>query len=404
MSLLLPAYNFAGELLLGLQDLHPGDSVSVLFQVAEGSADPDLPQEDLNWFVLCDNYWKSLSRSEVVLDTTNQLLTSGIITFVIPGEATTSNTILPADRIWLKAALAQNVDAVCRLIQVAANAVEVRFLAPEKNPPHLLSALPRDRIIKLKGGLPAVKALQQPFPSFGGRAPETAEAFYVRTSERLRHKNRCLSAWDYERLILENFPRVHRVKCIPHAREGCWLAPGHVLLVVIPDLKTQNRLDLSKVEGDADLLNRLHPKVDANTLRRITEFVRKHCGMQVQVKAKNPLYQEIKLDFRVRFLAGKEFNFHSRALKQALIKFLSPWAFAPDREIYFGGKIYKSVILNFVEDLDYVDYVTDFKMSSFTGTGQNLPDLDEVPGGNSGRHPDFVASPQHTSGLRPDFG
>ena len=174
---LLPTYNFAGELLLGFQDLHPGDSVSVLFQVAEGSADPDLPQEDLSWFVLCDNYWKPLTSSEVVLDTTNQLLTSGVIKFVIPAEATTDNTILPGDRIWLKAAIAKNVNAVCQFIQIAANAVEVQFLAPDQNPQHLLTALPKNKIVKPKNGPPEIKSLQQPFASFGGSPAETEAAF-----------------------------------------------------------------------------------------------------------------------------------------------------------------------------------------------------------------------------------
>jgi hypothetical protein len=136
---LLPQYDNQGELLIGLNNLTGGDSVSVLFQVAEGSANPDLTPEDIGWFVLCDNYWKPLDRSEVVLDTTNQLLTSGIIRFVIPHKATTSNTILPSGQLWIKAAIAQNVSAVCQLIEVAANAIEVQFKDNGNDPNHLLT-------------------------------------------------------------------------------------------------------------------------------------------------------------------------------------------------------------------------------------------------------------------------
>jgi hypothetical protein len=39
---LLPAYENEGELMIGLRDLASNDSVSVLFQVSDGSADPDL--------------------------------------------------------------------------------------------------------------------------------------------------------------------------------------------------------------------------------------------------------------------------------------------------------------------------------------------------------------------------
>ena len=36
--------------------------------------------------------------------------------------------------------------------------------------------------------------------------------YYTRVSERLRHKNRAIQLWDYEHLILQNFPHLYRVK------------------------------------------------------------------------------------------------------------------------------------------------------------------------------------------------
>jgi hypothetical protein len=363
---LLPEYNSEGELLIGFSNLNAGDSVSVLFQVAEGSANPDLNQQDISWFVLCDNYWKQLNRSEVVLDTTNQLLTSGIIKFVIPAQATTHNTILPSDRIWLKAAIAKDVTSICQLIEVAANAVEVQFKDNGNDSNHLLVALEKGKITKLKNGLSAIKSVKQPYASFGGRAVETDNKFYTRVSERLRHKNRCITAWDYERIVLEAFPKVHKVKCIPHATENSWLAPGNVLLVVIPDLKNKNAIDP------------LQPKVDADTISRITSYVQERNGMQVKVTVKNPRYQKIQVDCKVRFYRNYEFNYYSTVLKQELLRFLSPWAYEANRYISFGGKVYKSVILDFVEDLNYVDYVTDFKMYSYIGETNNRIDINEV--------------------------
>jgi hypothetical protein len=367
---LLPAYPYTGELLIGFSHLQPGDSVSVLFQVADGSADPTLNRNPLTWFVLCDNYWKPLSCAEVVLDTTNQLLTSGIIQFVIPLSATTRHTILPSDLIWLKASIFDNVTAVCQLIEVAANAVELQFSDQGNDPKHLLTALEQGKIAKLKPGVSAVKSVKQPYASFGGSPLEADPAFYTRASERLRHKHRCITAWDYERMILESFPSVHKVKCIPHARDNAWLSPGHVLIIVVPDLKNKNAIDP------------LRPKVDADTLSRITAYLKKYTGMQVQIQVKNPRYQAIQLDFKVKFHPGYEFNYYSTQLKQAITEFLSPWAYSAERELTFGGKVYKSVLLDFVEDLRYVDYVTDFKLYSYTddnkGDNKNLTDLNTV--------------------------
>ncbi|MEG3437611.1 baseplate J/gp47 family protein [Pannus brasiliensis CCIBt3594] len=363
---LLPKYTHAGEMLIGFDALHAGDSVSVLFQVAEGSANPDVVSENLSWFVLCDNYWQPLDRSEVILDTTNQLLTSGIIQFVIPLSATKENTVLPSDLIWIKVSISNNSNAVCQFIDVVANAIEARFIDRGNDPEHLQTALEPGKITRFQDGISAIKTVKQPYASFGGTPVETDIAFYTRVSERLRHKNRCITPWDYERIILEAFPKIHKVKCIPHATENSWLSPGNVLIVVIPDLRNKNAIDP------------LAPKVDANTLDRITEHVVDRAGMQVKIKVKNPTYQKIKLDFKVRFYPEYEFNFYKTLLEREIIQFLSPWAYDIDREISFGGKIYKSVLLDFVEDLTYVDYVTDFKMYSFTGEIPDYTDSNEV--------------------------
>jgi hypothetical protein len=381
---LFPEYNFEGELLAGFSPLQSGDSISVLFQVAEGSADPDLDPQKISWFVLCDNYWKPLGSEGVVRDTTNNLLTSGIIKFVIPAEATTTNTVLPAGQIWIKGAVPQQTGAVSQLVNVTANAVEARYFDQGNNPGHLNMALSKGKLTRLKNGSASVKSVAQPYASFGGSREETEAAFNTRASERLRHKSRCITPWDYERITLQAFPKVHKVKCIPHASEASWLSPGHVLLVVVPDLRNKNAIDP------------LQPKVDANTLSEITSHLSRRRGMQVQLKVKNPSYQKIKVDFAVKFHIGFEFNFYSNALRQELIQYLSPWAFDGGRDISFGGKIYKSVILDFVEELEYVDYVTDFKMFSYAGSGGGGSDLNEA----RPETPDAILVSENTHAIR----
>jgi len=360
---LLPRYGNQGELLVGFSGLRGGDSVSVLFHTAEGSADPRLPRQQVGWSALCDNYWKPLDRSQVLLDTTNQLLTSGIITFVIPAEATTTNTILPDERIWLKAGVAGNVGAVSLLIDVAANALEARFMDNGNAPRQSSAPLEKSTICKIKNGPTELKTVKQPYASFGGSPPEADDLFHTRVSERLRHKNRCITPWDYERIILEAFPGLHRVKCIPHATSDCWLKPGNVLIVVVPDLRNRNAV------------NPLEPRVDSDTLDRITAHLRQRCGMQVGVQTVNPRYQKVCLDFRVKFRGGYEPNFHCRELDAALIRYLSPWAFQAESGISFGSTIHKSVLLDFVEEQEYVDYVTDFWMYSFLGETSNMIDI-----------------------------
>jgi len=362
---LLPAYNDDGELLIGVTGVGGGDSLSVLFQAAEGSADPDLERQRLEWSVLSDNYWKKLGAAELVRDTTNGFLTSGIVSVVLPSNTTTTNTLLPGGQVWLRAAVPRHPDAVSQLVAVAANAVEVQWIA-DISPAHLTTPLAAGRIARLATPVAQVKTVTQPFASFGGAPEETDAALRVRAAERLRHRNRAIAAWDYERLVLDAFPAVHKVKCVPHAKDGSWLAPGHVLIVVVPDLKNQNMVDP------------LQPRVDADTISRIAELLTRQAGMQVRVGVKNPRYQRVRLDFKVRFARGYEFNFYRQQLHAELIRFLSPWAFDATRPIEFGGRIFKSVLLDFVEERPYVDYVTDFRMFSRAGESSGTKDVDEA--------------------------
>ena len=349
---LVPAYERPGELLVGLTGLAAGDSVSMLFQVAEGSANADVAAVRPEWSALCDNYWKRLGAEGVVRDTTNRLLASGVITFVIPREATVENSIMPPGFIWLKATTTQDPESTSQVLDVVANAVEVQWVMDREDAAaaHLATALPAGSIAKLVTPIAQVTKVKQPFASFGGRPREEGEALRTRAAERLRHRNRAITVWDYERLVLDGFPGVHRVKCIPHATPGAWMAPGHAVVVVVPDLRNRNAPDP------------LRPKVDADTIVRITDVLRARVPGQAQIVVKNPAYQRLRVSCAVKFHVGFEFNVYRAETVRALMQALSPWAFDSTRALTFGGRVYRSTLLNLVEELPYVDYVIDFTL------------------------------------------
>ena len=66
-------------------------------------------------------------------------------------------------------------------------------------------------------------------------------------------------------------------------------------------------------------------------------------------------------------------------LKEDITRFLSPWAFPGGGSPSFGGKIYKSVLVNFIEERPWVDYVADFKLWHKPGnSGIFSKDLNEA--------------------------
>ncbi len=359
---LLPTHAVAAELFVGLSGVHAGDSVSLLFQVAEGTADPLAAAQTLQWSVLADNAWRTLAPGELVVDDTRSLRASGLLGFVLPRETTTANTRLPAGLAWLRAATPGAPRAACNLIGVHANAIEVGFADQDNDPTRLALALPAGSIKKLKTPLATVKSVAQPYASFGGSLREDDAALSRRAAERLRHRNRAITGWDIERLVLQAFPAVYRVKCIPHASETSWLAAGHLMVVVVPDLRNRPSQDP------------LQPRVDLDTLVRIREYLLARCGPQTRVHVRNPAYHPVQLDFKVRLRAGFGFSFYGPQIDVAVQRALSPWAFDSGAEVGFGGRVVRSQLLDFVESLPWVDFVTDFRLTQEGST----EDRDEI--------------------------
>ncbi len=344
-----------GELYIGIKDLDPTENLSLLFQIAEGSADPELPKQEINWSYLSNNEWKIFEDTEVISDDTNSLIKSGIITFSIPSAADKDNTIMPSGLHWIKASVDKNSGAVCETLDIIAQAASATFKDNDNADDFLESVLPAQTIAKLVNKDASIKKVSQPYASLGGKPIENDQNFYTRVSERLRHKSRGITIWDYEKLILQEFPDIYKVKCINHSTyipNTSEFAPGYVTVVVIPNLYNKNSV------------NSLEPRVSVGTLNNIKDFLKKKISLFAAEKLQvlNPLYEKIRVEFQVQLKKGYDWGYYKSKLQEDIKEFLSPWAYKEGSEISFGGKIHKSVILNFIEERDYVDFVAEFKM------------------------------------------
>ncbi|WP_210518795.1 baseplate J/gp47 family protein [Hymenobacter terricola] len=381
-AFLLPQLAGGGTFLLGLKDVGPQETVAVLFQVAEGSANPEREPAQVAWSVLSQNQWRPLTVENVLADATNHLLTSGIIEFYLPPETRLDNTLLEAGEVWLKGELQTtatpptpaSIDSVGTLLALRPQAALARFDDRRNDPAHYAAALPPATIAKTRQSTAGLKGVSQPYASFGGQAAEVDAAFYTRVSERLRHKQRTVTIWDYEHLVLQAFPGIYKIKCLNHTRLDTSpggklheLAPGYVTVVAVPDLR------------NAHAINPLEPKVDLNTLASVKTFVQRHAGLLAGVQAVNPAYERVRLRFQVEFLSGYPFATYRKQLQQDLLAYLSPWAFDSSAEIPFGGTLTKSAVLTFIERRPYVDFVTELTMQHLTGApGPPKPDNETI--------------------------
>jgi hypothetical protein len=328
--------------------------VSLLVQVLEGSenplADSFTGKQKAEWSVLCQNEWKILGSDDIVSNETDNFLKSGIVKFSIPKETTQNNTKLPAGFVWVKVKIHKNYDAVCKAIAIQAQAVTAEFSNNGNDLAHLEKGLEAKTISKLIQRVATVKSISQPFSSFGGSPEESDEAYYRRISERLRHKNRAITLWDYEHLILQQFPEIHKAKCLNHTSETSFLSPGNVTIVVIPDIVGKNVFDIYQ------------PRVSKATLNAVQDYVNRLNSLHVKTKVINPDYEEVTVDLKVKFYEGYDENYYQKVLNEDITRLLSPWAFEESASINFGIALHRSFVIYYIEKLKYVDYVEDVKL------------------------------------------
>ncbi|MCB9234935.1 MAG: hypothetical protein H6581_24990 [Bacteroidia bacterium] len=348
---LFPQVPDEANLFLGIENLNPRQTVSLLFQLLQGSGNNflDLSEVNLNWSYLSKNGWRKLEKGFRFHDSTEGLLQEGILELSLPGDASESHSLMPAGLKWVRLGVNKHSAAFPRAAGIHAQAVLATFSDQGNDPAHLNLPLPAESVKKLLPSQPEVRSLSQPYASFDGQAVEQGLDFYIRVSERLRHKQRAITVWDYERMVLEQFPEIWKVKCIPHSDNYSEGAPGNVAVIVVPNLRNRNAVDP------------LRPSVGQATLRRIHTWLSRHIpSLFVDLTVENPDFEDIRLEFKVGFHPGFDAGFYGNELNEALKRFLSPWAYEEGQDIAFGGKIHKSKIIKFIEDQPYVDFVIDF--------------------------------------------
>jgi len=357
---LFPTFCDEGNLFIGLKNLVPGSNVNMLFQLSEATADSELAPVDVRWYFLQNNVWRRLRTGfEILSDETLNLSTSGIIKFAMPEAMTKDNTILPKEWHWIRASIEKNSRQVCEIIGIHTQAVKAIFEpVPANDVLRLSQPLEKKKINALEQPDSSIKKIEQPYETFGGDVPEMEGKFFIRVSELLRHKGRAIQKWDYERIILQKFPQIYKAKCITHSfgldankyDNDFPMAPGYVLLAVIPDLRILKAAQSFQPKAPLSLLER----IEAELKTRTSPFVR--------LRVMNPRYEKVNFCIRVQLVVGKDEIYYKEKLAQDIREFMAPWAIGEFHKLHFGQCVNRTDIIQFLETLDYVDFIMELRM------------------------------------------
>ncbi len=355
MAALLPRFERAGNLYIGLDAATPGSTLTLLWHLREDSlplaADAATRAGALGWSYLSRNEWKPLPPSRLLADGTQHFMTSGIVRLALPLDISDDNSVMPAGRYWLRVAADTDLEKYCSLYHIDTQTVEVER-SPEVSP-QVPVVLPAGSITRSGQPIPGIQGLRQPLPSVGGRAQETREQLRIRMAERLRHKNRAVSAADYEALILQYFPEVFKVKCfanmaIAGGPEDC-IRPGHVLVVPLPYWPQVRQRDQM-------------PMLNGNLMTQIRTFLEMLASPWSTIAVDNPVYEQIQVRCAVRFSGPMGNGHYINQLNDAISDFLTPWQHGRGYRTHFGWRIRQHDIEAFIGELPYVQGVSGFSM------------------------------------------
>lgn len=346
---LVPSYENEGELYIGLQAVNPPQTVSLLFQLSDGTGDPDLEPTSLRWSYADGDRWRPIDEQSILSDTTRNLTTSGIVELALPEAAAT--TLFTEPLYWLRVSVRRDAAGIADALSIGAQAVTAVFVDNGNDPAHYLEPLPVETITRPVQRIPGIGSVVQPSTSFGGRPAEDDRRFATRASERLRHKQRALSIWDYEHLVLERFPEVYKVKAVPAHGSGDQ-APGTVMVIVIPDIRR-------KLPSDS-----FEPKAGPELLAEIGDFLRTRAPAWAKIEVTNAFFVAVRIRLTVRFTSRGNESFLKQQLIDDLDRYLSPWAYDEGADIVIGDKIFANSLIDFLERRPGVDFIANLALFS----------------------------------------
>lgn len=353
----MPQFDYSANLLLGLDKAEPHSEVSLFFQMEENSFHHTLHEPSpIIWSYLESDNWVEFKQRDQLSNTTGKFTNSGIVRLRLPAEIFTENTTFPKDLFWIRASAVQQHGFSGRVKAILINGFQASRVIDAQGSQYV-GALESSKIKGFASTRKGIESVWQLFPSFGGNQAETYEGYYMRVSERLRHKNRPVQIRDIVQLILKAFPQILIAKLFNSKRENFSIIAGVDLhIVLIP-----KEIEVGRTRTE-------QPRVSLSELYRVKTFVTAILSPFTKVEVGNAIYERLKVVCKVMFHKSKEADGNNlrRRFISDINAYIAPWLYEPHTNIKIGSKIYQSEFLFYLKNLSYIKYISDFSMVHFS--------------------------------------
>ncbi len=328
---LITDYAGEGYLYMKLCGLSTGVGFSMFFDLQNQTTTYNLIRNNIAFQFKEANNWITLTEKYIISDNTNQLTKSGIIEFRMPSHI----RIDKKDIFEMRCIAKRQAYVYPKIKGVYVNAVTASCISDNKDV--IGKQIPANSITKTVKKITAVKQVLQPEASYGGKLPGTEAMFYTEVSERIRHKDRAVTLWDYERLILQYFHEVIAAKCT-NLNDDFKPQAGYIRLIVL----------------SAKWENENHHYFNGNELSEIAQFIQKKSNSFIKVKVQNPEVEWLLVNCIVKFYEEDDGGYYINELNKVISDYLCPMPTGNSSIEGIGATVEPRMLVSHIENLPYI--------------------------------------------------
>ncbi|WP_018258998.1 putative baseplate assembly protein [Halomicrobium katesii] len=206
-------------------------------------------------------------------------------------------------------------------------------------------------VTELKSSIALVDGVTNPLPADGGADIESTETLVTRSTNAIKHRNRAVTARDYENVAKAEFPELARVSCDPeHSGDQT-----RVKILIVPETKRE------KPVPSIELKHRVRETLSANAPAAVT------ADDNTDIAVRGPGYTELSIQATVRATNVKSVSLLKTRAEQALDSHLHPLEGNGGDGWMFGELPTNGELTELLADVESVTDVSSFEATFEVG-------------------------------------
>lgn len=336
---LVDSFNYEGELILGFDTTKSPFQLNLLFEILKSENQNYEFSRKIDWYYSSADGWKLFNNSDILFDQTMNLMKTGVLSLKSPSDISDTINVFNQKKLFIKACSKNKSNQFSLIRSIRTNSISASEILNDSYRTES-KGLPPFSVEGFRDPIEGIINTEQFIGSFKGKNKESDMDFYIRSSELLRHKNRPITKWDFEKFILAKFNWLSNVKCYSVNNENNQL---NIKLLCIKKIEEHQNID--------------NIKLSAAEKNEVTEYLKNFSSPFSKIEIINPVFEDLWIKCKVSFLNisnGKGIH----KLQTDFFNFVCSWLYNPSEQNKMGVKIKKLDIINFLNNRPYVSFIT----------------------------------------------